>query len=215
MSAQDDRPDLPQRAFIPLQLPTSEPTDGEQVTVCFAAEYLPIVEGALLPLTAPEMWDTTDEDAALLAGDRIARLTAKIDEQDCAVGGDIQTPFWDDATDVDDSEEPAMQTWYGAVSDAEADYAELDFVENLAVWAFTGLLAVGAGAGAAILFHTIAPRFVLAMRGGDFAEVIRVILDGEDMAYIDTTDRAGEIIRVPIVGDPDIETHELYIIQVS
>lgn len=132
-----------------------------------------------------------------------------------AGSGNIPTPFWDTATDVDDEAVPAEQVWYGEVDDPELPPDELSFVENVGIWVFTGFLAVSGTPGAAILFNTLAPEFVLAMRGDDFGEVIRVLVDGQDQALVDTTDRAGEIIEVPIVADPDLSTHDVMLIKVS
>jgi hypothetical protein len=131
----------------------------------------------------------------------------------CGVQGNIPTPYWDEVTETDDEATPELQTWYGEVTNPTDPPDELDFVENAAIWAFTGILAVGAGAGAAMLFHTVAPRFVIAMRGESFVEVLRVILDGEEQARVTTTGDPDELIELPIVGD-DSE-HDLLIVRES
>lgn len=131
----------------------------------------------------------------------------------------VPTPFWDEDSDVDDEADPDIQPWYGSVSDPEAAPAELDFVENAAIWAFTGFLAVATieiGAAPAILFNTIAPRFVLATKRGDLGEIIRILVDGEEAARVDTSSySAGDVIRTPILADPELSTHEVMIVQVS
>jgi hypothetical protein len=53
------------------------------------------------------------------------------------------------------------------------------------------------------------------MRGDDFAEVIRIILDGEDMATVETTGDPDERFEIPLIGDDTLETHELMIVRVS
>lgn len=130
----------------------------------------------------------------------------------------IPTPFWDDSSDVDDQYPADIQPWYGTVDDPEAPPDEITFAENAAIWAFTGLLAVATievGAAPAILFNTIAPRFVLATRRGDLGEIIRILVDGQEAARVDTTPySAGEVIRTPILADPDIETHSVLIVGV-
>lgn len=130
------------------------------------------------------------------------------------------TPYWDEDTEVDDEQPADTQPWYGTVSDPEAPAAELDFVENLAVWLMTGFLAVGTweiGAAPAILFHTIAPKFILAQKRGDFGEVIRILVDGQDAARVDTSAASpGQVTEIPIIADPSIEGgHDIMIIQVS
>jgi hypothetical protein len=50
------------------------------------------------------------------------------------------------------------------------------------------------------------------MRGDDFGEVIRIILDGQDAATVETTGDPDELIEVPLYGDPELSTHDLLII---
>jgi len=134
-------------------------------------------------------------------------------ESTCASGTpEIPTPFWDDVTDTDDEETPALQPWYGYVTDPDLPADELTFVEDAAIWAFTGLLAVSGTPAAAILFNTSAPSFVLAMRGESFAEVVRVVLDAEDAASIETTGDPDELIELPLYPDPSLSTHDILII---
>lgn len=131
----------------------------------------------------------------------------------------IGTPFWDEASDVDDEMPKDAQPWYGYVTNPEAPPEELDFVENATIWALTGMLAVATweiGFAPAILFHTIAPKFGLAVKRGDLGEIIRIFMDGEEAARVDTTPYSpGEVIRVRIVGDPEEEEHDLMIVQMS
>ena len=198
----------------PVPAPAVDPDDPDTLmTVEYSWEWQQVLLAAVDQLRNPATWQGEHDDI-ITALNRATNLKEML-QIPVAAAGDVETPFWDTATDVDDSETPAMQTWYGEVTDPGAPADELDFVENILVWSFTGLLAVGATPAAAILFHTIAPRFVLAMRGDDFGEVIRVVLDGEDMAHVDTTDRAGEIIRVTVQGDPDLESHDLLLIKQS
>ena len=209
----DTFPLYPEPSFphpVPPPVADAEP----EAVVCIPNMWLPYVLGALQQLIEPTTWQGTDEEIQAVQADA-ATLIDSIANPTCVVASETQTPFWDTATDVDDDADPALQPWYGEVTDPEAAPAELDFVENIAIWTFTGMLAVGATPAAAILFHTIAPRFVLAMRGDDFGEVIRIVLDGEDMARVDTSGHAGEVLRVPIVGDPTISTHDLYVINLG
>lgn len=131
----------------------------------------------------------------------------------------VPTPFWDDATDVDDEEPAEVQTWYGYSPDPNAAPDELTFVEQASIWAFTGFIAVATlevGAAPAILFNTIAPKFVLATRRGDLGEIIRILVDGQDAARVDTSAAApGDIVRTTIIADPAYETHEIVMVQVS
>lgn len=132
----------------------------------------------------------------------------------------VPAPYWDTDDDVDDEEPESDPVWYGTVEDPDAPPEELTFVENAAIWAFTGFIAAATwevGFAPAILFHTIAPRFVLAMKRGDAGEIIRILIDGEDAALVDTTDAAvGDIVKTTVMPDPAVTTgHDIMIIQVS
>lgn len=139
---------------------------------------------------------------------------------ECPSGeGGIPTPFWDEALDVDDQETSEAQGWYGHVTDPEAPPEELTFIENAAIWAFTGFVAFATyevGLAPAILFHTIAPRFVLAWKRGDVGEIIRVIIDGAEAGTVDTTSAGvGDLVEFNVVGDQDLSTHELLLVQIG
>jgi hypothetical protein len=88
---------------------------------------------------------------------------------------------------------------------------ELDFVENAAIWTFAGLLAISASPLAAIAFLTVAPKFVIAMRTGDLGAIVTIYVDGIPAAVVDTYTDAPGVIRKIIVGDPDLETHQVYV----
>jgi len=132
-------------------------------------------------------------------------------------GGDtgVPTPFWDDATDLDDQETPEMQTWYGEVTDPGAAPDELTFVENAAIWIFTGFIAYSGDIGAAIVFHTVAPSFVLAWRAGDIGEIFRIVVDAADYGTVDTTGLSGDVVQRSIYADPDLSEHDIMLIKVS
>lgn len=182
-------------------------------------EWLAIFMGLMMWLTEPKHWQQFE--GSLSQDDAAAAWQAMIDtayaeaEDGCPEGCDIETPFWDDASDVEDSDPADTQPWYGTVSDPDAPPDELDFVENAAVWGFTGLVALATpelGFAPAILFNTVARKFLIAQKAGDVGEIIRIVIDGKDAASIDTTGHSGEVMTVPIVGDSSLDTHTLYLI---
>lgn len=181
-------------------------------------EWFAILMGALGALRNPYNWYQNGELTQQEAADAFAAIIDAAYENETALT-DVPTPYWDEDTDVDDSAPALDQHWYGYVTDPEAPPGELTFVENAAIWAFTGFLAVATwetGAAPALLFNTIAPRFVLATRRGDVGEIIRILVDGEETARVDTTSAApGELIQTAIVGNPANATHDIMIIQVS
>lgn len=144
-------------------------------------------------------------------------LDAFWDDAACATGGNIPTPFWDEAQDLNDEATPEAQIWYGEVADENAPADEITFVENVGIWVITGFVAYAATPAAAIFFHTIAPRFVHAFHKGDVREIWRIVVDSADAGTVDTDDYpADAIIEFPVVADPDIETgHDIYLIQMS
>jgi len=198
---------------------TAPETDGERLFVLPSQEdWFALLMGALDPLRYPYNWFHNGD----LSADEAASAFADIIDaayENPIVSEDVPTPYWDEDTDVDDQAAGDVQTWYGTVEDPEVPPEELSFVENAAIWTFTGFLAVATievGAAPAILFSTIAPRFVLAVRRGNLAEIIRILVDGQDAATVDTTDYAeGDVIRTNIIADPEVSPHEILLVQVS
>lgn len=199
----------------PVSPPDIEPDEGEQVQVCFSYEWLPYVLGALSQLALQTTWRGTPSEV-LLAQGRATNLTGLFANPVCAVD-EVETPFWDDEDDVDDSEPADMQEWYGEVTNPTAPADELDFVESVALWAFTGLVAIAtfevAGIAPAIAFHTFVEKFIIIQKRGDAGETIRFVVDHQDSITIDTTPYApGELIETTIVTPQTGEEHELLII---
>jgi hypothetical protein len=216
--AWDEVPEPRGSFFAPVAPPTTEPADGEQVTVCISLEWLPYVLGALTQLCLPATWDTDDLSVRQLAIDRARRLIALIDTPECFIPPDeVETPFWDDESDVDTNEPTDTQTWYGEVSNPTAPAGELDFVESVALWAFTGLVAIAtfevAGIAPAIVFHTTVEKFIILQKRGDVAETIRFVIDGQDAKFVNTAPYSpGDIIETPLVTDVTGGDHTLMII---
>lgn len=171
------------------------------------------MSGALLELTYEWNWEqfgTMTPKETALAMLEIYNAYAL----DSACEELVPTPYWDNTEDVGDEAPFETQEWYGYVTDPEASPSELTFVEDILIWAFTGFLAIGTGSlNVAVAFRTIAPRFVLAMRSDDFVEVIRVIIDGEEVARKSTSGTAGDILEMDIVGNPENDDHMMYIIR--
>jgi hypothetical protein len=202
--------------------PASMPEDEEcrQLKIPSSKEWLGIFNAALLATTYAYNYeqldeaDLTPEECAAFCYDKLLEYFASAG---CSSG--IPTPYWDTDDDVDDEETAETQPWYGTVTNPDDPPSELTFVENASVWAFTGLLALATwevGFAPALLFRTIAPRFVIATRRGDLGEIIRILVDGEEQARVDTSGYAvGEVIETPILSDPEIEEHEVLIVQVS
>jgi len=209
-----------QRGF-PTPNSTPETSACRTFRVPASDEWLGLLMAAVESLTKDYNyynWGAlTPDETALAWNDILIEAWEHSFTDGCPSG--IPTPYWDEDSDVDDEYPSDMQPWYGTVDDPEAPPDELTFFENAAIWTFTGFLAVATievGAAPAILFNTIAPRFVLATRRGDLGEIIRILVDGQEAARVDTSSYSpGDVIRTNILADPEIETHEILMVQVS
>jgi hypothetical protein len=124
----------------------------------------------------------------------------------------VPTPYWDEDTDVDDEAVLDDQIWYGYVSDL--DNPTTTFVEDVAIWGFAGFLALAGAPAAAVAFTTVAPRFVVAIRRGNLAEIVRLYVDSEQVAEIDTSAYVeGDVIRTAVLADPALSTHDLMLVK--
>jgi hypothetical protein len=197
----------------PATAPDVDPDEGAVVVIGLNAEWIPVVEGALDQLLLPSTW-TGDHDTVILALNRASNLKMLVGAADV---GEVETPFWDDESDVDDDAPADDQPWYGEVTNPDAPAGELTFVENALLWAFTGLVAIAtfevAGVAPAIFFHTSVEKFIILQKRGDTAETIRFVVDGQDMKYVNTTPYApGDIISTEIITPQTGGAHDLLII---
>lgn len=181
-------------------------------------DYLGLLMGAILPLTSHwnyyQWGEMTPEEAASFWYDVVQSVYENAPYATCPTDYLYPTPYWDEASDLDDQAPVAEQVWYGEVVNYEDPADELTFTENASIWAITGFLAVSGEVGAAISFHTIAPSFVLAWRRGDVGEIFRVVVDAADVGYVDTTDYAeGELVEYTVAGEGD--DHDLLIVKVA
>lgn len=205
--------------------PTEIPDETTCLTLNIPAsdEWWAIITGLLISLNME--WNWQQYEGGLAIEDAAAAWQVITDQAldraaitNTCPADTVETPYWDDAEDVDDDAPSDDQPWYGYVTDPTVPPAELDFVENALIWGFTGLIALATpelGFAPAILFHTIAPKFLIAQKAGDVGEIIRIILDGQDAALIDTTGHAGEIIETPIYPAESEDGHDIMIVQVS
>lgn len=204
--------------------PTPESTPGTVTCLRLRIPANPawwaIYTGLIYALTFENAWQQfeggiTREDAAHCALEIYSEALENATQSD-SCGDEVPTPFWDDATDLDDEASPETQLWYGKVTNPDAPPDEITFLEDAAIWALTGFIAYSGEVGGAIWFRTIAPKFVLAFHKGDLREIWRVVVGAADYGQIDTDDYdAGEIIQMPIVADEEAEFNDIYIIQMD
>ncbi len=96
---------------------------------------------------------------------------------------DVPAPYWDDdsADDADDEGTPVDQPWYGEIV-AESN----TWREQVGIWAITAFIAISATPAAAIAFLPFANRFVLAFKQHNLGAIVKVLIDGVEMATVDT-----------------------------
>lgn len=200
----------------PVPAPDVDPDDaGTLIQVQYSWQWQQLLLAAVDQLLNPATYQG-DHDTIILALNRATNLKELLQ-----IPVEIApTPFWDDESDVEDSEPADMQPWYGQVSNPEAPAGELDFVESVALWFFTGIVALATfevgGVAPAILFHTTVEKFIILQKRGDVAATIRFVIDGEDAKFVNTAPYApGDIIETPIVTPATGGDHTLMIIETS
>lgn len=196
----------------PVPAPTVDPDDaGTLIQVQYSWAWQQVLMAALTQLKNPATWQGS-HDEIITAINRATDLQFLLQSQ--VALSDVQTPFWDDEDDVDDTAPPDSQIWYGEMTDPDAPAGELDFVENAAIWAVSGMIAYATGSiGVALAFRTFVSKFVLIQRSGDVVETIRYVIDGQDAVTINTSGIDNQLQEVSIVGDDSLSEHQLYIIK--
>ena len=196
----------------PVPPPDAEP-DADVVNVQYNPAWSPVLVAAADQLRNPATW-SADHDETILALARADTLKWLV-QHPVYADNQVHTPFWDEPGDVGETATAEEQGWYGKVDDAEAAADEITWQENLAIWIFTGLIAVTATPAAAIFYRTVAPRFVLAIKARDIGEIIRIIVDGAEVRRIDTSSRPGEVINTTVVPDSEVSIHDIYMVYVG
>jgi len=207
-----------ERFLFPTPVDLPEDTACRTFRIPADAAWLGLFMGALSLLTDPANYQQFEGGMTPTEASEIALAVIEEAYADAIYGCQLSmpTPFWDEAQDLDDEESSGDQIWYGEVTDPDAPADELEFVENAAIWVITGFIAYAGQIGGAVFFNTVAPRFVLAWKRGDVAEVIRVVIDAADYGTVDTsTVSVGEIIQLNVLPDPDLETHDILLVKVE
>lgn len=198
----------------PVPAPSVDPDDaGSLIQVQYSWQWQPVLLAAVDQLLNPATWQG-EHDEIITALNRATNLKELL-QRPVEIA---PTPFWDDESDLEDSEPADMQPWYGQVTNPSAPAGELDFIESLALWFFTGIVALATfevgGVAPAIVFHTTVEKFIILQKRGDVAATIRFVIDGEDAKFVNTAPYApGDIIETPLITNPTGGDHTLMIIQ--
>jgi len=202
-----------------LTPPDVDPDDPdlEMILVEYNPEWTAVLMAAVDQLLQYSSWEGT-HDEKIQAVNRASNLKWLLQEP-VSVSQEIPAPYWDSDEDVDDSETPDEQEWYGMVTNPTAPANELTFVENAVIWIFTGFIALvlapalPVGVAAGLAFRTLATRFTLAFRRGDIIEQIRIIIDAKDYGTVNTGDVAvGDIIELQVNGLDEADFHDILLV---
>jgi len=178
----------PQSSFpVPIPIIDSEPDAGDQVTVCFSADWLNVVLGSLTQLTQVTTWDTDDDDTRNLAIARAQRLIAKIYAQGCTVDTSTTTPpYWDESKPEEAGNENPTETgepWYD-----EPAYTVL-----------TAFLSTLISPPAAVAFITTVRKLRLFFVYGQHGALTDIFVDGDLVTTVDTYSATESIGVVDVI----------------
>ncbi len=184
-----------------LSFPTPESLPDDTVCRIFTLPADPIFLGAFMGaleyLTDPEHWQevgsVSPEDSAQAMFDAIDASYALAEDGVCSAV--VPAPYWDeDSGDDADDEAPADdQAWYGEIVNEGVTWRE-----QVGIWAITAFVAVAATPAAAIAFLPFANRFVLAFKQNSLGAIVKVLIDGIEMATVDTYAPADAVQNITI-----------------
>jgi len=210
---------MPRRSIIPYEEIAAAEGDAVTHSLSERSQFLALSMTGYLHWSA--RWyhtdgsEFTDEELELIE-DWASKAEDELLTPVEAGEAEFPTPFWDSGSDVDDSLSADEQYWYGVVENYTDSADELSFVENAAIWLFTGFLAYSGEIGAAIAFHSIAPRFVLAWRRGDVGEIWRIVVNSAEQAGMDTSSAVEGDILTQIIQPAASETgYDILLVQVG
>lgn len=192
-----------------LTAPASLPTERlcRSINVPNSREWLGIFDAILLQAVSQWAWEAvpenvTPEEAAAFWQEIV---NAYWDEETCALPESVPTPYWDDAEDTDDEAPADDQPWYGHVEGNT-------FIEDIGEWVVAGFLAEAVSPQAAIFYRTYERKFRLAFLKGGPAGAVRVLIDNAAEIFLDLTGDEEEVVEYDFMGDPDVEEHEILIV---
>lgn len=182
------------KTFDGVGFPTPSSVPDDWACRLFAipadAAWLGTFMGLLETLMDEEAWQQfgggiSREDAAAIWAEIVASGYASAETYDNACAGPNLSPFWDDAD--------------GADADGSPDDNTYTWSERLADWAIAAFVATSATPGAAVTYLTIAPRFRLAFKTGDWGGIVNILLDDDLVTTVDTYSAEPGLMLVDIV----------------
>lgn len=188
----------------PVSIP--EETSCLTLQVPANAEWWALAVGVLWTLSYDQNWQQFEggmsrEDAAarwIQMVNEAVDLAAETNSCDSMA----EAPYWDDddAQDADDTEETAMEDWYGEVTFSE-DGVPIFNGNRLEDWLIAGLVALVSGKDKAVRFLVSARQFRIYLRAGDFGGTVKIFLNGILATLVDTYSTSPGLREVPILTD--------------
>lgn len=181
------------RRWHTFDQPTADDT-CRQFVIPADENVLAAIGGALSELTKPYNWQQVGNMTPEEAAEFFSALLLAYYESECGTG-DVDAPFWDDTDgeNADDTVEPEFtETWY----------------ETASWWILKAFVATAVTPEAAIIYVSTLRRLHIAFRVGGFGGLVRVLLDGIEVANIDTY-AAGTPVFQYMIDTGDDESHTL------
>lgn len=161
-----------------------------QVKVPADGAWEGLLMGLMLTLTDEASWQQFEggispEEATAVWADMVDSMYQSAESEANACAGDNTSPFWDSPTGEDADGSPATNTY--------------SWGERLEDWAIAAFVAASGVPGAAVEYLTIAPRFRLLFKTGDWGGIARIFIDDELLTTIDTFADVAGLLPVDIV----------------
>jgi len=161
-----------------------------QVKVPANVEWEALLMGLMATLTDETSWQQLEggisrEDAASVWLEMVDSMYTSAESEANACAGDNTSPFWDDPDGADADGSPADNTY--------------TWGERLEDWTIAAFVAASGVPGAAATYLTVAPRFRLLFKTGDWGGIVNVFIDDELFTVVDTFRETAGLLPVDIV----------------
>lgn len=169
------------RGWLTPDFPPEHKFYSRRLLIPATAEFLGLVNGALVELCLPHNWEQSGEMTPYEAADYFTLMwEAYTHNQD-------EPPEWETPDDLDGQPE---QPWY----------------ENLADWVIQGFLAVTFTPAAAIVYTATVPKLRVAIRTGNLGALFRVLINGVEVwtgdSYAPITDLIEQVFDMSAETEP-------------
>jgi len=161
-----------------------------QVKVPADTAWEALLMGLMTTLIDEDAWQQFEggisrEAAAAVWLDMVNSMYQSAESEANACIGENTSPFWDDPDGADADGSPADNTY--------------TWGERLEDWTIAAFVAASGVPGAAATYLTVAPRFRLLFKTGDFGGIARIFIDDVLFTEVDTFADVAGLLPVDIV----------------